>query len=141
MHAMVMPSQWAGAPDVLVHQASEAALSLGWSTSSPQSCWLQWLCGLEPSSKPSAYLPKTVFQKEIKVLRWEGRLKEPYSSEQGHRLLWFDSSFVQQNKTLCIPWNLAGLNYNDSSLHHQFPLPFAMNYKLLAFKYLFGVTY
>jgi len=42
---------------------------------------LQCLCGVGPCSKPRAYLPKTVFQKEIKKLGWEDRLKEPYSSE------------------------------------------------------------
>lgn len=38
MHTMVMPSQWAEVPNVLVYQASEVPQRLRWSTGSPQSC-------------------------------------------------------------------------------------------------------
>lgn len=71
--------------------------------------WLHCPRALEPCSNSNVCLPKTLFQKEIKELGWKGRSKQPYSSEQGHCLPRFDSSFVQRNKTLCVPCNLAWL--------------------------------
>lgn len=69
--------------------------------------WLQCLCGLELCSNPKTYLPKSVFQKEIKELGWEGGWKDPTVLCKGITSCSFNSSFVQQNKTLCIPCNFV----------------------------------